>query len=114
MKVDGKNYAIHEKDVKINKNKLKNILDSKGMGYTDLWDSMCNVYGKESISITYKAFMHLLSNRNTWKLIYAIAITDVLKISIKDVFDIVEVDVEKAIQQRKVWDTKNSNKKRIP
>lgn len=96
-------FTLHEKDIVLNKGKLKNILDSKGLSYIDFYEKVVDVYG---LDISYKGFMSLLSNRSTWKLLYAWAIVDVLGITIKDIFEIVDVDVNKLIKEKEEWKRK--------
>lgn len=91
--------ALHKKDILMNKVKLKSILDKRNMGYTDLHERVED-YG---LDITYKGFMHLLSNRVSWKLLYAHAIIEVLKINTQDIFDIVDVDIEKKVKDKEEW-----------
>lgn len=99
--------TIHDKDMHINKNKVKEILDRRGMEYKELYDKAYKRYG---LDLSYKGFMSLLSNRSTWKLLYAHAIADILQISYLDIFDVVDVDVEKAKREREVWKEKYQNK----
>lgn len=108
MKANGKYYIIHEKEIMLDRDKLKNILDSKGIDYTQFHDEVTNGYG---LDMTYKGFMNLLSNRSTWKLIYAWAIAEYLQVEIKDIFNMVEIDVSKAVSKRKKWEEKYQNPK---
>lgn len=84
----------------LNRDKLKSLIDSKGIDYTDLYDKAVEVYG---LDISYKGFMSLLSNRSSWKLLYAYAISDILNVKIHDLFDVVDVDVNKKINEKKEW-----------
>jgi hypothetical protein len=102
-----KPYTIHETEILLNKDKLKVILDRKGMEFIELHRKVSDKYG---LDITYKGFMSLLGNRSTWKLLYAYAIADVLLIDIKDVFDIVAVDVEKVKKEKAEWKKQYQNK----
>jgi len=95
--------SLHKKDIILNKRKLKELIDSKGMGYIELHEKVVDVYG---LDLTYKGFMSLLSNRSTWKLLYAHAITDVLNIHIGDIFDVVDVDIEKKAKDKEKWKEK--------
>jgi hypothetical protein len=92
--------TIHKRDMVLNKKKLKSILDSKGMSYKELWETISDRYG---LDLTYKGFMSLVSNRVTWKLLYAYAIIDALRISYLDIFEIVEIDIDKRIKEKKEW-----------
>lgn len=103
MKVGDKFYTIHAKEVKLNKNKLKAILDAKGMEYTELHLKAHKKYG---LDITYRAFMNQLSNRSTWKLTYAWIICEIINKDITDVFELVDVDVDKTKQEKKKWEEK--------
>jgi len=95
--------SLHEKDIILNKNKLKNILDKKGLSYIDFHAKVIDVYG---LDLTYKGFMSLLANRSSWKLLYAYAITDVLNIEIKDIFDVIDVDIDKKAKEKEEWKRK--------
>jgi hypothetical protein len=86
---------------------LKNVIDSKGMDYMELYLKAQAEYG---LDITYKGFMSLLSNRSTWKLIYAWAIADVLKVRIDYVFEVIHIDVEKAKKAKMEWKDKYEKK----
>lgn len=101
-------FTLHEKDIVLNKGKLKNILDSKGLSYIDFYEKVVDAYG---LDISYKGFMSLLSNRSTWKLLYAWAIVDVLGITVKDIFEIVDVDVNKLAKEKEEWKRKYQKSK---
>lgn len=98
--------SLHKKDVILNKDKLKAILDSKGMSYIDFYEKVSDVYGKEWLDLTYKGFMSLMSNRSSWKLLYAVAMTDTLDVKIREIFDIIDVDIEKKAKEKKKWKEK--------
>lgn len=83
---------INNKEMLLNRDKLKSVIDKRGMDYISLHKKVEDSYG---LNLSYKSFMSILSNRSTWKLIYAHAISDVLNLNIYDIFEIVEVDVEK-------------------
>lgn len=95
--------TIHSTDVEINKKKLKEILDRRGLEYIELYRRAVEKFG---LDISYKGFMQLLSNNSSWKLLYAWAITDILLIKMEDVFDIIKVDVEKKALDREIWKEK--------
>ena len=99
--------TIHEKEILLNKDNLKKILDSKDLEYIELHKRIVDKYG---LDLTYKGFMSLLSNRSTWKLLYAWAIIDVLIINMTDIFDIVDIDVAKKTKEKKLWKEKYQNK----
>jgi hypothetical protein len=95
--------SLHEKDIILNKNKLKNILNKKGLSYIDFHAKVIDAYG---LDLSYKGFMSLLDNRSSWKLLYAYAITDVLNIGIKDIFDVIDVDIDKKAKEKEEWKRK--------
>lgn len=95
--------TIHKKEMLLDKEKLKAILDSKAMEYIELWDKVVNKYG---LDLTYKGFMSLLSNRSTWKLLYAHAIADVLNIDYTEIFEVVDIDVKQVAQSKEEWKQK--------
>ncbi|AGI11874.1 hypothetical protein X915_gp095 [Bacillus phage vB_BanS-Tsamsa] len=84
-------FLIHDKDIKLNKSKLDAILDSQKMDYTELHDKICKQFG---LKISYKGFMNILSNRNSWKFLYAYALCELLKVNSNDIFELVDVDVD--------------------
>lgn len=92
--------TIHETDILLDKDKLKEILDRRGMEYMELWERVVKKYG---LDLTYKGFMSLLSNRSTWKLLYAHAISDILLINYTEIFNVVSVDVERVAKQKEKW-----------
>lgn len=95
-----RNIMLHKKDIVLNKKKLKAILDRQGIDYTELHERVVDTFG---LDLTYKGFMSLMSNRSSWKFLYAIAIIDVLKVDKYEIFDIVDVDIDKKIRQKKEW-----------
>lgn len=99
---------LHGKDIILNKKKLKNILDGRGMSYIDFHEKVVNAY---KLDLTYKGFMSLMDNRSSWKLLYAHAMTDVLNIKISDIFDVIEIDIDKKIEEKKVWREKYQKEK---
>jgi hypothetical protein len=92
--------TIHGKEMKLNENKLKEILDRRGMEYIELHDKVQKKYG---LDLTYKGFMSLLKNRSTWKLLYAHAISDILLINYMEIFEVVDVDFDKEMKKREKW-----------
>lgn len=84
--------TIHKTEIMVNREKLKAILDHRGLEYVDLYDMIVERFG---LDLTYKGFMSVLAGDATWKLLYAYAVTDVLNVNIMDIFELVEVDVEK-------------------
>lgn len=103
IKKERKPYTIHKTDILLNKDKLKEILDEKGMEYMELYIKTRDKFG---LSLSYKGFMSLLQNRSTWKLVYAWGIADVLHIAIGDVFEMIKIDFDKAVQEKIEWKEK--------
>lgn len=95
--------TIHKKEMILNKRKLKSILDKKRMDYIEFHSKVVDAYG---LDLSYKGFMSLLSNRSTWKLLYAHAMSDVLSVELKDIFEIVDIDVDKAVKEKEKWKEK--------
>jgi len=95
--------TIHEKEMLLNKDKLKKILDNKGMEYIELHERIAEKYG---LDLSYKGFMSLMSNRSTWKLLYAHAIADILNVNYMEIFEVVDVDVEKVKKAKEKWKEK--------
>jgi hypothetical protein len=92
--------SLHKKDIIINKKKLKEVMDMRGVNYTELHEKVVEKFG---LDLEYKGFMSLMSNRSSWKLLYAHAITDTLNVSTNDIFDIVDVDIKKKAEEKKEW-----------
>ena len=95
---------------KINKNEKEVVLDrnkfdvmTKGFSYKDLWHEMTTVYG---IDISYNGFGSMVRGLNTWKLTYAWVLAEILKVRIEDLFVLVDVDVEKKIEETLEWQRK--------
>lgn len=95
--------SLHKTDVVLNKAKLREVVEGKDLTYTQLWERVVDSYG---LDLTYKGFMSLMTNRSSWKLLYAYAIVDVLNIGLKEVFDIVDVDIEKKAKEKEIWKEK--------
>jgi len=109
-----KKFTVHGKNIILNRNKLKSILDSKkvddkGMDFSELHRRIVSQYG---LDLSYKGFMSLTENRSTWKLLYAYAIADVLDIGIDDIFEVVEVDIDRAIKEKEDWQEKYQKKQK--
>lgn len=94
---------LHKKDIVLNKDNLKKELNKFGMNFSMLFDKVKKEYG---LDIEYKSFMSLIDNRSSWKLLYAYAIIDVINADIDDIFDIVDVDIDKKIEEKKRWNKK--------
>ena len=95
--------TIHEKEIIINKEKLKTILEEKGYDFQTFHKKISDDFG---LDLQYKGFMTLLSNRSTWKLLYAHAIATSLRIDYMEIFELVDIDVEKAKRARVKWKEK--------
>ncbi|GIN67037.1 hypothetical protein FKN04_12830 [Bacillus glycinifermentans] len=103
-----KPYTIHRTEIYINKEKLRMLIESKGIGeFMDLHEKIKDRYG---LDISYKGFMSLLSNQSTWKLTYAWAIVHVLDVDWKDIFMEVQIDVEKKKKEKEKWKKNYQNK----
>ena len=100
--------TIHKTDIKFNKDSVDEILKEIGMNYADLYKKMKDSYG---LDMEYKSFMNLISNRVTWKLLYAWALVDVLEIDLRKAFKVIEVDVDKVKEQKDKWDEKYGKKR---
>lgn len=94
------NVLLHKKDIILNRDKLKSILDSKDMSYILFYEDLVARYG---IDLSYKGFMSLLSNRSSWKLLYAYAMVKSLGIDFDDIFELIDIDIDKKIQEKKEW-----------
>lgn len=105
MKSKSKRYIIHEKDLILNRDKVKSILDSRGMNYRDFYEEIQDF----GIKMTYAGFMNLLYNRTTWKLLYAWAIADVLNVDIKNIFTFIDINESEALLERREWEKKYQN-----
>lgn len=92
-------YAvIHRKKEQLNKEKLDAILSTKKMNYTELYNRTIEKHG---LDLSLKGFMNLLSNRVSWKYLYAWAIADVLEVDTEDIIDIVEINAEEKAREKK-------------
>lgn len=101
--------TIHKKEISLNKKKLKSILDEQCMEYIQLHKKIETKFG---LDLKYVSFMSLLDNRVTWKLLYAHAITDVLGVEYSEIFEVVDVNVEKKLEERINWKEKYESKRR--
>lgn len=98
---------INNKEMILNRDKLKELVERRGMDYTTLHNRVEDAYG---LNLTYKSFMSTISNRHTWKLLYAHAIADVLNVDIYELFEIVDVDVDKKKKEKEEWKEKYGKK----
>ncbi|MFQ3543523.1 hypothetical protein Q7A53_05505 [Halobacillus rhizosphaerae] len=96
-------HALHEKSVVLDRKKLDEIMEKKGLDYTLLHNKLVENYG---IDMAYKSFMNLMYNRISWKLIYAWVLADSLNKSMYDLFEIVDVDVKKKEKLNEEWKRK--------
>lgn len=92
--------SIHETDIILNKKALSNLLLKKDMEYAELHEAIVDAYG---LKLSYKGFMSLISNQATWKLLYAWAVCQVLKVDISDIFTPIKVDIEKKVEEKEIW-----------
>lgn len=99
--------VIHKKDISLNRHKLKNILNTKKMNITELYNRAQKDYG---LSLSYKSFTHQLANKTTWKLLYAWVIAKILDSKIEDIFEIIEVDIEEKKKEKEEWKEKYEKK----
>lgn len=81
--------TTHKRDIVLDKNILRTILERNKMSFLDLYNECVKRYG---LDIRYKGFMNLLDNRSSWKLLYAYAVTDVLDVALNDIFIIIDTD----------------------
>lgn len=95
--------VIHRTDIRLNREELNTILNTKNLDYTELYNRVTKKYG---LNLSYKGFMNALSNRTEWKLLYAWAIAETLDVDIRTIFDIVEVDIKEKIKQKEMWKEK--------
>lgn len=95
--------SLHKKDVILNREVLDSSLSSFGMGYIDLYEKIVETHG---LDLSYKGFMSLLSNRSSWKLLYAYFISESLNTTIEDLFTVVDVDIDKKIKEKNAWKEK--------
>jgi hypothetical protein len=107
MASNKKPYTIHKTDILLNKANLKKIIDSKGISYMELYEKIRDKYG---LDLSYKGFMTLLSNRSTWKLIYAWCIVEVLMIDFKEIFELVEINIDEKKKEKELWKKNYQNK----
>ncbi|UUV47093.1 transcriptional regulator [Bacillus phage vB_BanS-Thrax5] len=101
-------FLIHKKDIKLNKAKLDAILDSQKMSYTELHDKVSKEFG---LQISYKGFMNILSNRNSWKFLYAYALCELLKVNYNQIFELIDVDVDAERKERQKMKSKDIRNK---
>lgn len=105
-----KTPTIHKKEIVINKERVGFLLEQKELKYKELCEQICIKYG---LDLTYKGFMSLIANRSTWKLLYAHAIADTLEVNYMDIFEIIDIDIDKKKEEIEEWREKyESHKKR--
>lgn len=97
----GRKINENQKEVILNRNAFDSLLgDYK---YKDVWEEMTTTYG---IDISYGGFGSMIRGLNTWKLTYAWVLAEILHVDIKDIFILVNVDVDKKIEERIEWQKK--------
>lgn len=102
-------YTIHETDIILNKDKLDEALEGRGIDYLTFHSRLVDTYG---LDLSYKGFNSLIKNRPAWKLIYAWSIADMLKMQITDLFEPVKIDVQAKIKEKEEWNAKYGNKRK--
>ncbi len=107
LKKGQRTATIHEKEILLNKEKLRHIIESRNMDFIELHYTIQEKYG---LDLQYKGFMNLIDNRSTWKLLYAHAITQVLGIDYMDIFEVVDINVEKVKIDKERWKEKYERK----
>lgn len=96
----------NEKEVVLNRNLFDSRLKAMSGTYKDLWHEMTEVYGMD---ITYNGLGSMIRGQNTWKLTYAWIVSDILNYDIKELFSLIDVDVEKKVKERLEWQDKYQN-----
>lgn len=66
--------------VYINKDKLDKILDGRSYSW------LSNKLNENGANLTYSALLHLIQNRNEWKLLYGILLLELFEIEFDDLF----------------------------
>lgn len=64
----------------INEEKLEKYLDGRSLSW------LVNKINDMDIPLSYNAFQHILKNRNECRLTYAFAISEILKIDLREIF----------------------------
>lgn len=103
-------HTIHKKEIILNKENADTLLAEKDLTYAELFRVVKEEYG---LDMEYKSFMNLISNRVTWKLLYAWAMVEALETDLNTLFKIVEIDIEKAKKDRAEWKAKYANKDKV-
>lgn len=101
-----RHFLLHRQDVFIKKEKLDSLMFGKFKTYKDVLEQIKNKYG---IVMSYKGFFTLLSNKSSWKLLYAMALCEVLETDINTLFEIREVNLDdklrKSIEMKNKYST---------
>ena len=95
--------TIHKKDIVLNKKKFEQVMFKRGHKYISLYNKIVDDFG---LDLTYKSFMGLTDNRSSWKLLYAYSVIKELNIELEDVFELIDVDVDKKIKEKEKWKEK--------
>lgn len=91
----------NEKEVVLDRNKFDSL--TQGFSYKDIWHEMTTTYG---IDISYNGFGSMIRGLNTWRLTYAWVLAEILHVEIKDIFVLIDIDVDKKVEERKEWQKK--------
>lgn len=98
---------------KINQNEKEVVLDRAKFdsylgeySYKSIWHDMQTVYGMD---LSYNALGSMIRGQNTWKLTYAWVVSQILGTTIDDLFVLVDIDVDKKIQETIEWQRKYQN-----
>lgn len=93
-------HTIHKTDVVLDRESLDSVMFSKDLDFVGLHDSLVTGYG---IDLTYKGFMSLISNRSSWKLIYAVVLIDYLGVELDSIFHMIDIDIDKKLEEKRAW-----------
>lgn len=80
-------YRYEKKEMILDKEKLNQLLHENKLNNLQLLQTL---HDKHGIELSYKGFNSLINNHNSWKLVYAYALCDVLNIKIEELFKIQE------------------------
>lgn len=91
----------NEKEVVLDRVKFDSYLGKNS--YKSIWHEMQSVYG---LDLSYNAIGSMIRGQNTWKLTYAWVVAKILGTTIDDLFILVDIDVDKKLQEKKEWQDK--------
>lgn len=82
-------------DAKINRQKFQSLIGRKKWTAKEFHERWVGVYG---FKMRYTNFMELINNNVSWKLVYALAISEMLEVNVGELFDFIkDEDIEKII-----------------